>query len=205
MRVAGCQLLTLIGKSFLVSHSIGAIHPILLSDECPFLVAGNVNLEPGNIPFESYVGNSTSSVGRTSARPFGLTVTNLNYDPPIGNYTDLVTETVGEDTPALRSCIQQANSTGNTVHTLPNVAQVPYVAFTGEASPHATYDHCVIQYLNQCGVTTDWVKLGEVGVHGNAHFGYMEMNSVAYFQRVEAWISKQSNVLGWNWSRIRRV
>jgi len=153
MRSSGCQLLNLIGTSFLVSHSIGAVHPIVISDECPSLVAGNVNLEAGNIPFQSYVGNSTSSVGRTSARPFGLTVTNLNYDPPIKNYTDLVTETFGQDTPALRSCILQSNSTSNyTIHTLPNVAKVPYVLFTGEASPHATYDHCVIEYLNQVGV-----------------------------------------------------
>lgn len=113
MRYAGCELLSHIDSSFLVSHSIGAIHPILLSDECPSLVAGNVNLEPGNIPFESYVGNESSSVGRTAARPFGLRVTNLHYDPPISDYTDLITETVGDDTPALRSCIQQSNSTAN--------------------------------------------------------------------------------------------
>lgn len=199
MRASGCELLNLIGPSFLVSHSIGAIHPILLSDECPSLVAGNVNLEPGNIPFQAYVGNGSSSVGRTSARPFGLTVTNLNYNPPINNYTDLITETVGEDTPSLRSCILQSNSTANyTIHTLPNVARVPYVAFTGEASPHATYDHCVIQYLNQVGVKTDWVKLADVGVHGNGHFGYLESNNEKYFKVVEKWISKHAKRLGRN-------
>lgn len=199
MRASGCELLNLIGPSFLVSHSIGAVHPILLSDECPSLVAGNVNLEPGNIPFESYVGNTTSSVGRTAARPFGLTVTNLNYDPPISNYTDLITETVGEDTPSLRSCIQQSNSTSNyTIHTLPNLAKVPYVLFTGEGSPHATYDHCVVNYLQQVGVNPDWIKLADVGVSGNGHFGYVELNNGAYFKVVEKWISKRANVLGGN-------
>lgn len=139
------------------------------------------DLEPGNIPFESHVDNSTSSVGRTTARPFGLIVTNLNYDPPISNYTYLVTETVGEDISSSQSCIQQSNSTSNyTIHTLPNVAKVPYVVFTGESSPHATYDHCVIQYLNQVGVKTDWVKLTDVGVHGNGHFGYLELTNAAY-------------------------
>lgn len=196
MRASGCQLLELIGPSFLVSHSIGAVHPIVISDECPSLVAGNVNLEAGNIPFQSYVGNDTSSVGRTTARPYGLTVTNLNYDPPISNYTDLVTQTVGTDTPALRSCIIQANSSANyTIHTLPNVAKVPYVLFTGEASPHITYDHCVIAYLNQVGVKTDWIKLADVGVRGNAHFGYLELNSVEYFKQVETWIRCQANKL----------
>jgi hypothetical protein len=197
MRYAGCELLSLIGPSFLVSQSIGAVHLILLSDECPSLVVGNLNLEPGNIHFESYVGNAASSVGRTAGRPFGLTVTNLNYDPPISNYTDLVTQTVGEDTPTVRSCIQQSNSTANyTIHTLPNVAKVPHVAFTGEASPHITHDHCVINYLNQVGVKTDWIKMADVGVHGNAHFGYLELNNIAYFNVVERWISKLANSLG---------
>lgn len=199
MRASGCELVRLIRPSFLISHSIGAVHPIVISDECPSLVAGNVNLEAGNIPFQSYVGNATSSVGRTAARPFGLTVTNLNYDPPISNYTDLITETVGEDTPSLRSCIQQSNSTANyTIHTLPSVAKVPYVLFTGEASPHATYDHCVILYLNQVGVATDWIKLADVGVTGNGHFGYIELNSAKYFKVVEEWIANRANVLGGN-------
>lgn len=39
MRTSGCELLRLIGASFLVSHSIGAVHPIVISDECPSLVA----------------------------------------------------------------------------------------------------------------------------------------------------------------------
>ncbi|KAL3424965.1 hypothetical protein PVAG01_04246 [Phlyctema vagabunda] len=197
MRASGCELLKLIGPSFLVSHSIGAVHPVLLSDECPSLVAGNVNLEPGNIPFQSYVGNATSSVGRTSARPFGLTVTNLNFNPPVSNYTDLVTVTVGEDTPAKRSCILQSNSTaGYTVRTLPNLATVPYVAITGEASPHATYDHCVIDFLSQAGVKADWIKLGEIGIKGNGHFGFIEKNNAAIYQVAEKWIRAQAKRIG---------
>lgn len=199
MRVAGCELLNLIGKSFLVSHSIGAIHPILLSDECPDLVVGNVNLEPGNIPFESYVGNTTSAVGRTSAREFGLTATNLHYSPAITNSSELVLETVGEDLPSNRSCIQQSTAAGNTIHTLPNLAKVPYVSFTGEASPHATYAHCVIQYLNQVGVKPEWIKMEDRGVTGNAHFGYLELNSEDYFEVVEKWIATTiCNLNGWN-------
>lgn len=158
-----------------------------------------MNLEAGNIPFQSYVGNATSSAGRTAARPFGITATNLNYDPSINNYTDLVTAAFRADTPALRSCILQSNRSLNyAVHTLPNVAKVPYVLFTGEASSHATYDHCVIEYLNQVGVKTDWIKMTDVGVRGNDHFGYLELNSVKYFKVVESWIDSQANVLGGN-------
>lgn len=197
MRSAGCKLLNLIGPSFLLSHSIGAVHPILLSDECPELVLGNVNLEAGNIPFQSYVGNTTSSVGRTSARPYGLTVTNLNFDPAVSNSSDIIQMTVGEDTAAQRSCIIQSNVTSNyTVRTLPNVAKVPYVLFTGEASPHATYDWCLPLFLNQAGVSTEWIKLADAGIHGNAHFGFVEKNNKAYFKLVESWISKAARRVG---------
>jgi len=51
MRASGCALLSLFGRSYLISHSIGAIHPILLSNQCPDLVAGNINLETATIPF----------------------------------------------------------------------------------------------------------------------------------------------------------
>ena len=53
----------------------------------------------GNIPFESYVKNATSSVNRTAAPPFELIVMNLNYYLPMSDYAGLVTKTVGEDTP----------------------------------------------------------------------------------------------------------
>lgn len=57
MRASGCKMLQMIGKpSFLVSHSIGATHPILLSNDCPEYVAGSINLDPATTPFGTYVG-----------------------------------------------------------------------------------------------------------------------------------------------------
>ena len=69
MRHAGCALLAIVGKSFLISHSTGAAYPILLSDECPELIAGSLNLEPTTIPFESIFGPPTSpNAGRAPTR-----------------------------------------------------------------------------------------------------------------------------------------
>lgn len=188
MRASGCALLKHIGPSFLISHSIGALFPILLSDACPELVAGNVNLEPTTIPFQSYTGNATSIVGRTPNRVWGLTNTRITYDPSVSSPDELSKVTVGEDTPALRSCILQATP----ARRLPNIAKVPYVAITAEASPHITYDHCVINYLEQAGVRTDWIKLGEIGIHGNGHFAHLELNNLDIAAVVDLWISKQS-------------
>jgi hypothetical protein len=135
MRTDGCALLKLIGPSFTISHSIGSSYPILISDECPELIIGNVNIEPGNIPFQSYVGNSTvPAVGRTASRPWGLTNTPLNYTPAITDPSQLTTTTVGNDTAALRSCILQTEP----ARQLSNIAKVPYVAITGEGK-HVVY------------------------------------------------------------------
>lgn len=189
MRSAGCELLSLIGPSFLLSHSIGALYPILLSDECPELVLGSVNLEPATIPFQSYFGNATNPItGRTQNRAWGLTNTPITYDPPASAPSDLQTVSVGEDSPALRSCILQVFPPRQ----LPNIAKVPYIALTGEASPHITYDHCIIDYLRQAGVAAEWIKLAEIGIRGNGHFFFLEKNNLEIVEVVDEWIQRRS-------------
>lgn len=74
------------------------------------------------------------------------------------------------------------------VHMLPNIASVPYVAITGAASPHITYDHCVIAYLQQTGGSPDWIKLGDIGITGNAHFAHLELNNLEIAEVIHEWI-----------------
>jgi hypothetical protein len=62
---------------------------------------------------------------------------------------------------------------------------------TGEASPHITYDHCIINYLEQAGVRPEWIKLGDVGIHGNGHFSYLEKNSLEIAALVDRWMSSR--------------
>ncbi|KAI4236486.1 MAG: hypothetical protein LQ349_002513 [Xanthoria aureola] len=171
MRNAGCKLLSIIGKSFLISHSIGALHPILLSDQCPDLIQGNLNLEPTTIPFES-----------------GLANTPLTYLPAAARAEDLKTVRVGPDSPANRSCLLQADPP----RPLPNINRVPYVALTGEASQHATYDHCIIDYLRQAGGNPEWIKLADIGIKGNGHFGFVEKNSKDIAGVAERWFREHS-------------
>ncbi|POS74719.1 hypothetical protein DHEL01_v206892 [Diaporthe helianthi] len=193
MRAAGCKLLSLIGQSFLVGHSAGATYSALMSDECPEQVRATINLEPGNIPFQSLIGNATvPSVGRTRSRPWGLTNSPVTYDPPVVNVTeDLITVEVGADTPALRSCYLQSNAT--VVRSLPQIAKVPYVMFTAANSPHIAYDHCFVSYLHQAGVKdVTWVKFGELGLVGNGHFFFLEENNMELAAVVEQEIAGRS-------------
>lgn len=69
MRKSGCEMLRLIGSSFLVSHSIGSVFPILLSNDCPEHVAGSINLDPNIIPFEDFTGTGMTM---QSERPWGF-------------------------------------------------------------------------------------------------------------------------------------
>jgi hypothetical protein len=193
MRAAGCKLLSLIGQSFLVGHSAAATYSALMSDECPEMVRATINLEPGNIPFQSLIGNSTvPSVGRTRSRPWGLTNTAITYEPPVVNVTeDLVAVEVGQDLAGLRSCFLQSN--GTVVRSLPQIAKVPYVMFTAANSPHITYDHCFVLYLHQAGVEdVKWVKFGDQGLVGNGHFFFLEKNNLELAAIVEEEITIRS-------------
>ncbi|KAI9845636.1 MAG: hypothetical protein M1837_004610 [Sclerophora amabilis] len=183
MRDAGCDLLRIIGPSFLVSHSIGAEFPILLSDECPDLIAGNINLEPTTIPFSNFgLGMAVSRTPRD--RPWGLTSTKLNYDPPAALPGELETEVYGEDKPELRSCVRLKEP----ARKLPNINKVPYVALTGDSSVHITWDHCIINYLKQVGGKPEWIKLGERGIKGNGHFLFLEENNLEIADVVFKWM-----------------
>jgi hypothetical protein len=181
MRASGCELLELVGPAYLISHSSGAQYPILLSDECPEMVAGNINLEQTTQPFYNY-GNGAGS--GSAFRPWGLANTPLTYDPPASSSDDLTKVWVGNDTDTLRACYLQEEP----ARKLTQIAKVPYFAVTGEASVHVTYDHCTINFLNQAGVQTEWIKLADVNITGNGHFGFLEKNSHEIANVLEQWI-----------------
>ena len=176
MRTSGCQLLSMIGQSYTVCHSAGCTYTAIWSDACPDLLRANINIEPGNLPFTSLIGNTTvAGVGRTAARPCGLTYTPLQYDPPVTNCSAITTAEVGSDNPAKRSCILQIG----TIHRLTGLSKVPYIMVTGEASPHITYDHCFVEYFKQMGISNyQWIKLADIGIKGNGHFMFLEKNNI---------------------------
>ncbi|KAF2125528.1 alpha/beta-hydrolase [Dothidotthia symphoricarpi CBS 119687] len=182
LRASGCALLELIGPSYLIAHSAGAGTNMMLSNDCPQYVAGNINLEGSTIPFYWY---SYGTTGYAS-NPYGLTTTPLDYDPPISSPSELVVEQVGNATTALRQCYQQVEP----ARKLPKIAKVPYVQITSEASVHITYDHCIVNYLKQVGGNPEWIKLSEIGIRGNAHFMHLEKNNGQIADVVLKWIAK---------------
>jgi pimeloyl-ACP methyl ester carboxylesterase len=183
LRKSGCELLELIGPSYLIAHSAGGATSILLSNDCPQYVAASINLEASTTPFTWY----TFGTGSIPYNPYGLSTTPLSYEPPISSPSELVTETIGNATTSRRQCVRQVEP----ARKLPNVASVPYVMITAEASVHITYDHCIVDYLRQVGAQPEWIKLGEIGIKGNAHFMHLEKDNGEIAEVVLKWIAKR--------------
>ncbi|KAM0324794.1 hypothetical protein ACHAQA_007760 [Verticillium albo-atrum] len=182
-RASGCKFLELIGKpSYVVSHSMGSVAALLLTNDCPDLVAASINLEPATVPFWFY----GWGLGGFPRRPYGLTNSPLDYEPSISSAAELEIESVGNETLAHRNCYRQIEP----ARQLPKVASVPYVALTGEASVHITYDHCIIDYLKQVGANPEWIKLEDLGIKGNGHFLHQELNSQEIADVVLDWINE---------------
>ena len=178
MQVAGCALLDIIGPSYLISHSAGTVYPFLLSDKCPDLVVGAVNVEPYNTPFQIYI-------PETKTNDWGLSEIPVTYEPPVVNpATDLQKVTVGTTTPERYSCILQADPPKKLV----NAAKVPVLVLLAEASIHQGWDYCVVDYMRQAGISVNFTQLADIGIHGNAHFMFIEKNSDQIAGVVESWL-----------------
>ena len=135
---AGTALLDRIGPAVLMTHSQSGTFGWLLGDARPGLVKAIVALEPAGPPFE----NAVIAEGR--ARVWGLADLPLAYDPPAAAAEDLAVEQQAEpDHPDLVRCWQQKAPARRLV----NLAGIPVILVTGEASYHATYDHCTVEYL----------------------------------------------------------
>lgn len=82
MRASGCELLSLLGaKPYIISHSLGARYPILMSNDCPQYIAASINIEAASVPFWSY----GYGLGGTPSTPWGFTNTPVDYVPAVSN------------------------------------------------------------------------------------------------------------------------
>jgi hypothetical protein len=64
---------------------------------------------------------------------------------------------------------------------------------TSEASYHASYDHCTVRYLAQAGVKTTFIRLPDVGIHGNGHMMMLEKNSDQIADVIERWLRSMNH------------
>ena len=182
-RAAGVALLDQIGPAFLVTHSQAGPYGWGIGDARTTLVKGIVAIEPQGPPFVDQI------IGSGFTRPYGITALPVTYDPPVTDPgTDLPQQTIPPTGRNLSSCIRQKNPPKRLV----NLSRIPILLITSEASYHAIYDYCTVDYLKQAGVNVDWLNLPAVGIHGNGHFLFMEKNNLEIAALVEDWLQKGS-------------
>lgn len=122
-----------------------------------------------------------------SARPYSITINPVEYDPPAGtNGSELDTVTVAAASVNESSCILQARPAKRLV----NLSKIPILVVTSQASYHAVYDRCTVEYLRQAGVNVTWLSLPLAGVFGNGHFIFMEKNNIEIAERVGVWLDE---------------
>lgn len=180
MQAAGSALLDRIGPAVLLTHSQAGLFGWLIADARPDLVKGIVALEPAGPPYKD-------ALFQTGAdRPFGLTSLPLTYDPPVNAASPLEFEQqAAADGPDLAPCWSQKGKPRR----LKNLAGIPVLVATAEASYHAAYDHCTAGYLQQAGVDAEFVRLEDKGLRGNGHLLMLETNSLEIAAFVDGWLT----------------
>lgn len=195
-RDAILALLEKIGPSILLTHSQSGAFGWPVADARPDLVKAIVAVEPNGPPFYNVenLGNVKNAAApewfrdaATQARPWGVTADPLTYSPPARKPSDLaIVRQDKPDAPDLSRCWVQAAP----ARQLPKLAQLPILILTAEASYHAPYDHCTVKYLEQAGVHPTWIKLADVGIHGNGHMMMLEKNNLEIAAVMSRWLAK---------------
>lgn len=177
------QLVDRIGQPvILLLHSGVSTSGWELADARPKLIKGIVAAEPVAPPIENAERGQTGP-----GRLWGLTNLPVHYDPPAKDAAEL--QTVRQDKadgPDLIPCWIQKEPARKLV----NLAGIPVLDVSGEASYHRPYSHCIAKWLNQAGVKTDYVNLEDVGLRGNGHIMMAEKNSAAIAKYLQSWIDK---------------
>ena len=160
-----------------------------MADARPDLVKAVLAIEPNGPPFYQveFKGAPDWFKQGTLALPYGITAVPMNYSPPIKDASELkMVQQDKADAPDLVRCYAQAEP----ARQLPNLQKMPILVLTSEASYHAPYDHCTVNYLRQAGVEPHWLKLADHGIRGNSHVLMMEKNSKAIADLIVDWTNK---------------
>jgi pimeloyl-ACP methyl ester carboxylesterase len=185
LTVAGLiALLDRIGPAILIPHSQPGPATYRTADARPTLVKGLVEIEPGPGPLTTRI-PGFGAPGPVAAPIWGLTSGPITYDPPVAAPAalGLVPKAVTDD-PYVTECWAQSEP----AHKLVNLAKVPMMLLTSEAGYNTLWDPCTYRYLTQAGVFPRWIRLDEIGIHGNSHFMFIEENSDEVAGVVLRWI-----------------
>jgi len=184
---AGIALLDKIAKPvILLTHSQGGGIGFNVADERPNLIAGMIAIEPGG----PQIGNvDTAKVAYTRSNPgsWGLTPMPMKYDPPFASPSDIKVHLEPSERPGDEvGCYMQDQP----VHKLVGYQNMHILSISAEGTYHRVFDVCIPKWLNQAGAKDDFVRLEDVGIHGNMHEMFLDRNSDEVIKFIDGWLGK---------------
>jgi pimeloyl-ACP methyl ester carboxylesterase len=184
-RDAGIALLDKIGPAILLTHSQSGAFGWPIADARPKLVKAIVAVEPSGPPVHDveFKGAPDWFADAAKTKASGLGEVPLTYEPsgPLA----FVRQDKPERPDLVRCWLQQEPA-----RQLVNLQHIPVLIVMSEASYHASYDHCTARYLAQAGVKNTYVRLADVGIHGNGHMMMLEKNNDAIAGVMADWLVK---------------
>ncbi len=175
---AGQELLKAIGPSILLTHSQAGPFGWLLADALPAFVKAIVACEPFGPPFSRNLSNA-------QAPNYGLTELPLHFEPPVNSPAELEIELLSAPCEGLVDGWVPKSGTRK----LPRLTGIPIMVVTTEASYHAQYDHLFSEFFSRLGVDHDFVRLEDIGIHGNSHMLMLERNNLEIADLILRWFA----------------
>jgi len=197
-------LLDKIGPSILLVHSQSGGYAWPVAQARPDLVKAIVAAEPAGPPVHDVVVHSAQVFDtpwekatkqtdddyfrdNPGVKPYGLTNIPLAYLPAVTPESPLrFVQQEKPERPDLARCWHQMEPARKLVA----VGDRPILVLEAEASFYAGYNHCNVEYLEQAGVHTTFIRLADIGIRGNGHMMMMEKNSDQIAQVIVDWLEK---------------
>ena len=184
---AGVALLDRIGSPvILITHSQGGGIGFNVADQRPQFVAGMVAIEPGG-PQIGVVDTAKVKYTGKIGNAWGITNMPMHYDPPVNSPDDLKTYLEEKsDRPDEVPCYMQKEP----VHKLVTFEKFRILSISAEGTYHRVFDACIPKWLNQAGAHDEFVRLEDVGIHGNMHEMFLDRNSDQVIKFIDDWMRK---------------
>ena len=187
-RDALVALLDKIGPSVILGHSMAGAFLWPVADARPELVKAVIGVEPNGPPAHGveFTGPPSWFKYGPIALSWGVSDVPLTYSPPAATASELkFVQQEKPDGDDLVRCYRQAEP----ARKLPNL-KMPILVVMGEASYHAPYDHCTVNYLIQAGAKAELMRLADLGIKGNSHVLMLEKNSAESAGAMANWLGK---------------
>jgi len=189
-RDAGIALLEKIGPAIVMVHSQAGLYVWPIADARPNLVKGIVAIEAGGTTFHDVVFTGPPTWFRDGplSKPWGITRTPVTYSPAVTDPSQIaIVQQERPDAPDLVRCWLQKEP----ARQLPNLRGIAILSIVSEASFAAPDEHCGSKFLVQAGVPNTFIRLPDIGIHGNGHFMMLEKNNLQIAGVIADWLQKK--------------